>query len=351
MAQHAVDRETKAVRQNLLAYYQTHKRDLPWRRRQDAYGIWLSEIMLQQTQVDTVVPRYLAFLAQFPTLEVLAAADVETVCEAWAGLGYYRRARNLHRAAQVVVAEHAGQMPASLPALLALPGIGRYTAGAIASIAHKLPAPIVDGNVARVFARLYTMAEPAASTSGKQQLWAYASELVQGEHPGELNQALMELGATVCTPRAPRCEVCPIRKQCKALAEGRVAELPAPVVRKAPKAMAIAFAYVAHKQGVWLVRRPVSAGLWAGLWELPSADGVGAKSKLAEALGGSLGPPLGAVEHMLTHRRVTATIYRPRKLPAFVASANMRLWKDPLEAPLSTLARRAIVAAQTALGA
>jgi A/G-specific adenine glycosylase len=349
MTQPADERETQAVRQALLAFYRTHKRDLPWRKRRDAYGIWLSEIMLQQTQVDTVRPRYLAFLALFPTIEALAAADVETVCEAWAGLGYYRRARNLHRAAQVVVAEHQAQMPASLPALLALPGVGRYTAGAIASIAYNIAAPIVDGNVARVFARLYAISEPAASTAGKKLLWAYAARLVEGEHPGDLNQALMELGATVCTPRAPRCCDCPIQAHCQAWAQNRVALLPAPVVRSAPKAMAVAFAYVAQPKGVWLVRRAVSAGLWAGLWELPSADGVGAKAKLAAALGAPLGPPVGAVAHRLTHRQVTATIYRPKAQPAFVASANMRLWKDPLSAPLSTLARRAILAAQQAL--
>lgn len=341
--------ETSGIRQGLLAFYSAQARDLPWRRRIDGYGIWLSEIMLQQTKVDTVVPRYNDFLAQFPTLNALAAADVETVCEAWAGLGYYRRARNLHRTAQVVVAEHGAQMPQSLAALLALPGIGRYTAGAIASIAYGVEAPIVDGNVARVFARLYAIAEPAASAVGQKRLWAYATQLVQGKQPGALNQALMELGATVCTPRSPRCGACPIHTQCQALAQGRVDALPAPVVRAAPKAMTIAFAYVAQARGVWLMRRPVGAGLWAGLWELPSADGAGSKAKLADALGTPLGPPLGQVVHRLTHRQVTATIYIPRKRPKLVASASIKLWPDPLAAPLSTLARRAIVAAQTAL--
>lgn len=350
MSQNTSESELKAVRQKLMAFYKAHRRDLPWRRRSDAYGIWLSEIMLQQTQVDTVVPRYRAFLQRFASLEALAAAEVETVCEAWAGLGYYSRARNLHRAAKIVVSEHAGQLPASLPALLALPGIGRYTAGAIASIAYHLPAPIVDGNVARVFARLYAIREPAASAAGKRLLWAYAERLVQGDDPGGLNQALMELGATICTPCRPRCPQCPVQTFCWAWAHDAVGELPAAVVRADPKAMAVAFAYVAQPQGVWLVRRPVTAGLWAGLWELPSAAGMHAEAELAAACGGKLGPPLGVVAHRLTHRRVTATIYRPEKRPLWTATAQKRLWPEPLSAPLSTLARRAVVLAQAAAG-
>ena len=213
-------RRGAAIRRRLLAYYDGGHRDLPWRTTRDPYRIWLSEIMLQQTRVETVEPRYRRFLERFPTVDALAAASAEEVCEEWAGLGYYSRARNLHSAARQVVEEHGGRLPAGATELRRLPGIGRYTAGAISSIAYGLPEPVVDGNVARVLSRLDAVSAPASSAAGSAHLWALAGTLARGPRAGDVNQALMELGATVCTPRAPRCESCPLRSGCVARAQG-----------------------------------------------------------------------------------------------------------------------------------
>jgi A/G-specific adenine glycosylase len=200
----------KRLRAALLAWFDRNRRELPWRRTRDPYAIWLSEVMLQQTQVATVIPYWERFLARFPTVTALAEAPLDEVLSLWSGLGYYSRARNLHRAANEVVARHGGALPASHAALLALPGFGRYTAGAVASIAFGLPEPLVDGNVARVFSRACAIEGAPGDREREKKLWAEAARWVQGERPGELNQALMELGATVCTARSPRCGLCPL---------------------------------------------------------------------------------------------------------------------------------------------
>lgn len=333
-----------SLRRSLLTFYRAHRRDLPWRRSRDPYAIWVSEIMLQQTQVDTVMPRYAAFLALFPTVAHLAAATEESVCEAWAGLGYYRRARYLHKAARQIMAEHAGCLPADVVALQKLAGIGRYTAGAIASIAFGLPAPLVDGNVIRLLSRLFALTDTAESPAGKKVLWHLAEALVQGEAPGDLNQALMEMGATVCTPYAPKCGACPVRKHCAGLRAGDPTLYPTPSPKIARKPLPIAFAYAEDATGVWLSRRPLD-GLWAGLWELPSAAGPTARADLAAQLGQRLGKALVTVEHTLTHRDVLATVYRIGK-PRWVGHAALVCNPKPLSAPLSALARKAILAVQ-----
>lgn len=340
-----IENETlAAIRHALLSFYQRHKRDLPWRHSRDPYAIWVSEIMLQQTQVDTVVPRYHRFLQQFPTVNALAAAREEEVCEAWAGLGYYRRARNLHKAAGIVAKDFAGQMPRTRDELLQLPGIGRYTAGAIASIAFGEEAPIVDGNVVRVLARVFKLDEAADVAANKPVFWELAQMLVRGEMPGDFNQAMMELGATVCTPTQPTCLVCPLRDYCGARASGEPTRYPAPSTKVAKKELDVAFAWIKTQQGVWLERRPLE-GLWAGLWELPSSMGASAKSDLSRKLGRRLGSALAQVEHTLTHRQVTATVYQVAKVPeALSENEGRRLFADPLEAPLSALARKAIMA-------
>ena len=192
------------LRERLLAFYDERKRDLPWRRTRDPYRIWVSEVMLQQTRVDTVIPYYRRWLERFPTVLALADADEEAVLGSWKGLGYYSRARNLHRAAQVVRDGHDGQVPSDPKDLRALPGVGEYTAGAVASIAFDLPEPVVDGNVRRVLARLHDLADPTPA-----QLRALTTELLDRARPGDFNQGLLELGATVCTPRAPKCGSCP----------------------------------------------------------------------------------------------------------------------------------------------
>ena len=335
------------LRRALLRYYAKHRRPLPWRQTGDPYAIWVSEIMLQQTQVDTVVPRYHAFLRQFASVQQLAAATERQICEAWAGLGYYRRARNLHRAAQVVVAEHGGVVPADLPALLALPGVGRYTAGAIASIAFGIPAPLVDGNVVRVLSRLFCIDASAESPAGKRLFWALAGALVVGPDPGALNQALMELGATLCTPRAPSCQACPVRRCCGAYAAGEVSRYPPAKVRAPRQVLPMALAFCAQKNGIWLAQRPL-AGLWAGLWELPSAVGADAAASLSAHWRLRLGTPLAQITHLLTHRRVEATVYAARPAARGPHLGSWQLVAEPLSAPLSILARRALVAAQAA---
>jgi A/G-specific adenine glycosylase len=325
----------------LLEFYRRQRRDLPWRRTRDPYAIWVSEIMLQQTQVDTVAPRYGRFLAEFPTVAALAASTEARVCEAWAGLGYYRRARHLHRAAAAILDEHGGVVPRDVATLMALPGIGRYTAGAIASIAYDVAAPIVDGNVARVFARLFALPGAPNEPRLQKRLWQLAEELVIGAAPGDLNQAIMDLGATVCTPVAPACSRCPLARWCAAKKLGRPERFPEKKARSPVQRLDLAFAYVEESGGVWLMQRPLT-GLWAGLWEPPSAQGPGARAALARTLGRPVGRELGRVEHQLSHRAVVARVFHARA-PAPVPE-GWRLVADPLEAPISVLAKKAILA-------
>jgi A/G-specific adenine glycosylase len=327
------------LRRALLAFYRKHARDLPWRRTRDPYAIWVSEVMLQQTQVQTVVPRFADFLRQFPTIATLAAADERTVCEAWAGLGYYRRARNLHKAARMIVGEFGGTIPTREAELRRLPGIGAYTAAAIASIAFAMKAAAVDGNLVRVLARVFVLPGRADDTALVRAVRAQAQVLVDCDQPGEVNQALMDIGATLCKPDNPVCPGCPLRRFCQAFRKGNPSRYPGKKTRTARKPLRIAFAWIEHNGALLLEQRPLD-GLWPGLWELPSASGPRAKHELAQRLGQELGPPLANISHVLTHRQVSASIYR--------ASANRRTgqrwWKDPLTAPLSSLARKAIVA-------
>jgi A/G-specific adenine glycosylase len=300
-------------RKRLLAWYDQFKRDLPWRRTRDPYAIWVSEIMLQQTRVDTVVPYFGRFLARFPTVQTLADAPLDAVLAQWSGLGYYRRARLLHQGAQAVAREHAGRVPESAVARLALPGVGRYTAGAIGSIAFDLPEPIVDGNVARVLTRVLGVDTPLGDKRTERVLWEEAARLAQGERPGALNQAVMELGARICTPTQAKCESCPLAGACLARREGRVSELPVVPAKRAPKAVALV-GLVARTtdQRLWLARN--EGNLYGGLWGCPLEEGHSAAtaSALAErlALRGTLSPhKLGSVEHVLTHRRLSIDVY------------------------------------------
>lgn len=338
-------RRGAAIRRRLLAYYDGGHRDLPWRTTRDPYRIWLSEIMLQQTRVETVEPRYRRFLERFPTVDALAAASVEEVCEEWAGLGYYSRARNLHSAARQVVEEHGGRLPAGATELRRLPGIGRYTAGAISSIAYGLPEPVVDGNVARVLSRLDAVSAPASSAAGSAYLWALAGTLARGPRAGDVNQALMELGATVCTPRAPRCESCPLRSGCVARAQGSAESYPRKKAAAARRRLKVAFAWIEGRSGVWLERRPLE-GLWGGMWQLPGAEGPQARGRLAERLGIDLGRPIAEVEHRLSHRDVHALVYRAATAHGLRRSGDRAPYPDPLAAPLSALARKAVRAAK-----
>jgi A/G-specific adenine glycosylase len=224
-----------AVVRALLAWYGHARRDLPWRRSQDPYRVWVSEIMLQQTQVERVRDFYDRFLERFPTVAALAAAAEHDVLRLWEGLGYYRRARQLHVAAKTIVADHAGEFPRTVAGLRSLPGIGRYTAGAIASIAFDLPEPIVEANSRRVLARLAGHEGPLGSAAGDEPIWEIAAALVPQRHPGKFNQALMDVGSLVCTPERPLCGTCPLAACCEAKRTGRVAEIPMKAARRPVK--------------------------------------------------------------------------------------------------------------------
>ena len=340
----------KSFRSRLLAFYQANKRDLPWRHTSDPYSIWVSEIMLQQTQVKTVLPRYHEFLDEFPTVADLAAATEESVCEAWAGLGYYRRARNLRKGACYVMEELGGVIPSTAGELEKIPGIGRYTAGAIASIAFGEEAPLVDGNVVRFLARYFVLPGDKEDKTLKKTLWATTTEMVKGKQPGDFNQALMEQGATICKPVAPRCGECCVQRTCQAYEEGAPETYPAPKPSAKRKSLFIAFAWHENKSGLWLEQRGLD-GLWSGLWELPSGQGdtmEEALMNLSEKVSVDSSNALMTVRHILTHRNVEAVIYTLEKLPRSRASRGKR-YRSPLEAPISGLARKAIVATQSVL--
>lgn len=309
----------------LLAWYQTQKRDLPWRRTRDPYAIWLSEIMLQQTRVETVIPYYERFLTRFPGVERLAEAPLEQVLAEWSGLGYYRRARMLHAAAKAVVEHHDAAFPRTAACLRTLPGVGRYTAGAISSIAWGEREPLVDGNVARVFARLFALDDDPTRGTGHARIWSIASAIVPAENPGDFNQSLMELGATVCTPRAPRCDVCPLAASCRARAAGRQEELPNIATKRAPEVRRVV-ALLAHSPDGVLLARRAEGGLFAGLWEPPSiewsASDVFGSSLWSDEQAASLRKRFielvavaprtlrfaGSFVHVLTHRRLEVTV-------------------------------------------
>jgi A/G-specific adenine glycosylase len=306
-------RDWSEPRRALLAWYDVHARDLPWRRTRDPYAIWVSEIMLQQTRVETVIPYYGRFLERFPSAQALAEAPLDDVLAAWSGLGYYRRARMLHAGAQAVVRDHAGELPREPLLRRALPGIGAYTAGAIGSIAFGLPEPIVDGNVARVLARVLCIDTPLGDRVTERTLWHEAEQLAQGERPGDLNQALMELGARVCTPVNARCGGCPLREGCAARAADRVDDLPVPTKKKPPKPVQLVALVAESRAGeLWLTRSEGS--LFGGLWGCPLDEGKGVATAetLATRAGlvGKLSRKLGAVTHVLTHRRLTLDVYR-----------------------------------------
>ena len=316
---------TAALRAALVGWFRRGHRDMPWRRTRDPYAIWVSEIMLQQTRVDTVRAYYERWMARFPTVRALAEAPLDDVLARWSGLGYYARARNLKAAAERLVAEDGGAVPRDPARLRELPGVGPYTAGAIASIAFGLPAPILDGNVARVLCRVFAIDAVPDAPATRARLWAIAAALVPADAASHFNQAMMELGATVCTPREPACASCPIAVQCRARAEGRAQALPrAKVRRAAPTVDRLALVAVrTRRRAVLLARRP-ARGLWGGLWEPPCVagpareDAVVAARRAARRFGLSLTAPraLPTFTHELTHRR-----YRFRAVAAAATGA------------------------------
>jgi len=282
-----MQKEPKKFRRRLLAWYDQHQRELPWRASRDPYRVWLSEIMLQQTRVAAVIEHYQEFLRRFPTIKKLAAAREATVLAAWSGLGYYRRARMLHAAAKVVVREYGGKFPTTAEGWQALPGVGRYTAAAIASIAFDEPVAVVDGNVERVSQRV------SGTRLRGEELWQAANDLLDATRPGDFNQAMMELGAVVCTPRAPACLTCPVVELC--VTRGETAPKAKPARQNKRE---IHYALDRRDGEVFLVRRPPDTSLMPGMWELPELT-----------TGNVAGSPSFTVRHSITVTDYTVRVW------------------------------------------
>lgn len=334
-------------RAKLLAWYARERRDLPWRRTSDPFAIWISEAMLQQTRVEAVIGYWERFLARFPDVRTLARAPEQDVLAAWSGLGYYRRARALRAAAQAIVERHGGEFPRDAELVRELPGIGPYTAGAVLSIAFDLPEPLVDGNVARVFARWFAHEADAPATL--KWAWERARELVpQGAGAGQWNQALMELGATVCTPQRPRCETCPVARSCAALAQGAVARIPRPKVRPEPVDVELV-AWVVERRGAILMEQRPAEGRMGGLWQLPTVQVAPERPELFPArlpVELEAGPELGVERHAITRHRIRMVLRRGELRRA---SLPERLrWvprEETLRLPLTGMARKSLARA------
>jgi A/G-specific adenine glycosylase len=310
------------IRQKLLRWYRKNQRDLPWRRTRDPYAVWVSEIMLQQTRVETAIPFYRRFLERFPDASSLAAASSDEVLKVWENLGYYSRARNLHEAAKIMESRHGGRLPETPEDLAALPGIGDYTAGAVGSIAFGRPVPAVDGNVRRVLARLYAIGDSVESGPGKSRLRALAAELVPQEDPGAFNQSLMDLGSRVCTPTLPRCPECPLANVCEAFHQGLQERLPVASPKKSlPSESAIAAVLLDRDGRFLVVRRPLQ-GFLGGLWKFPGGflrPGEGLPEGLRRTVREETGLPvsvlmeLASVNTVYSHFRLRLTAFRCRK--------------------------------------
>jgi A/G-specific adenine glycosylase len=334
----------------LLAFYDRTGRDLPWRRQPDPYRTLVSELMLQQTGVSTVVPYFERFVARFPTLRALAEAEEEDVLASWSGLGYYTRARNLHRTARLVMERHAGRLPANEAELRSLPGLGPYTAAAVAAIAFGLRTVAVDGNAARVLARLHGVADPIDDPAVRQRLRCQGEALAPRQRCGDFVQAIMELGALVCVPNQPGCPRCPVRRFCEAHRRGVQGELPRRTVRVAKRKVTLVCAAVERDGRVLLVRRPPGT-LLGGTWTLPSEevasadDTGGAVIRALAPLGLSAegeGERMGSIRHVFTHRDVTAEVVRQRAQGQALPAAR---WVDPAalaDLPLSSFTRKTL---------
>lgn len=256
----------------LLQWYDANKRDLPWRKTKDPYRIWVSEIMSQQTRIEAMKPYYENWMEQFPTKEALAAADEDTVVKAWQGLGYYSRARNLRLGVREVMSKYGGEMPRTRKEVESLKGVGAYTAGAILSVAFNQREPAIDGNVLRVYARLYAVREDIMRTAGKKAIAALVDETLPYDRPGDFNQSLMDFGATICIPKAPRCEGCPLRRWCKADALGIAAELPVRIVKKSVPVISVVTGLIRNEKGEYLLHRRPTKGLLHSMWEFPNVE-------------------------------------------------------------------------------
>lgn len=357
------------MRRSLLAWYRKHGRDLPWRRTRDAYRIWISEIMLQQTTVAAVIPYFERFLNRFPTIHELADAGEQDVLRLWEGLGYYSRARNIHKAAKVVVEQHGGVFPRTAEELQRLPGVGRYTAGAIASFAFDTAAPIVEANTLRLYCRLLGFDGDPRAKAGQSLLWTFAERVLPKKAPGELNQALMELGGTICAVKDPACSACPVKRCCRAFADGTIASIPRPKTR--PKITELTHVNViVRKQGTVLLRQHSDDERWSGLWDFPryelsdelmeslpsdfnspslfgSAQPLSdfLRQRIAEQTGveAEIGPYVTELTHSVTRYRIRLLCFEAAYVSGRLARGESVHWVRPgalSEFPLSTTARK-----------
>lgn len=322
----------------LLQWYDRRRRDLPWRESRDPYRIWVSEIMLQQTQVTTVLPYYEKFLVRFPRIGDLASASIEEVLAMWSGLGYYRRARQLHAAARQVMAE-GGELPRTAEALCRLPGIGPYTSAAIASIAFGERVAVLDGNVERVLCRYLARAGDPKKAALRRELLAVATELLDPRRPGDGNQALMELGATVCRPQRADCSRCPLGQACQARARGEIEIYPTPKVRRQPEKVELAVVVAESEGRVLLFRRPEDSELLAGMWELPTVDLLPRRSQIEASLGARYGcgwrlrgRAKVPIRHGITHRSIKVWVYGGLVVGGeSIAEGVEAAWVDPAD--------------------
>ena len=352
--------EIPKFRRSLLKWFAAKKRDLPWRRTRDPYRIWISEIMLQQTRVVAVIPYYQRFLEAFPDVRALARAPEDRVLANWAGLGYYSRARNLQRAAKEIISRHDGVFPREYEAALALPGIGRYTAAAVLSIAYDAPHAVLDGNVARVLARIGAISGDLRAPGIWRALELTAQDLLATKHPGDWNQAMMELGATVCTPKSPKCTECSIQRWCRARRLGIAEELPQARNKRATVDLTLAAAVLLDHRGRTLLVRQVDddGALFSGMWQFPAVEaGRAGEHTLARHLREKFGvevngniAELGAARHTVTFRNIRLQPYliRVASLPQ-PAGAHVVALKHVQRLPISNATRK--IARSAILGA
>ena len=330
----------------LLAWFDRCRADLPWRRQPTPYHVWLAEIMLQQTRIETVIPYYQRFVQRYPSIHALAAAPMDDVLKLWEGLGYYRRAHNLHQAAEIIMNEYGGVFPSSVETLLKLPGIGPYTAGAIASIAFDVSAAALDGNVIRIFTRLLDLDIDISQHSSRKKLWQIAADRVPAQRAGDYNQALMELGQRICRPKNPRCAECPIQSHCQAFANSTQAERPVRQKRPAIPHYDVAAGLIRDRAGRLLIAQRPLDGLLGGLWEFPGGKREKDES-LTECLARELREELAirvevgqlfhVVKHAFTHFRITLHAFDCRYLGAVPPYAE----PQPMQARGWTWARQA----------
>lgn len=325
------DSSVKAVRSNLLAWYHSSQRDLPWRRSNDPYAVWVSEVMLQQTQVRTVIPYFERFLERFPSASVLSNASEHDVIKAWEGLGYYARVRNLHRAARTVVGEHGGMIPDDPAVFRRLPGVGEYICAAVQSIAFGRPLAAVDGNVKRVLSRLFAIDEPVNRTSSRPKFNELARALLDPEAPGTFNEAMMELGALVCRPSSPSCEECPIETHCEANLQSAQDRFPVKERKKPVPTHRVAVGVVVGRSGKMLITKRPAEGLLGGLWEFPGGkihdnetpeEAVVREIKEEAGLDVEVTGFVAKVKHAYSHFKVDLEVYRCRPTDSTPVALN-----------------------------